>query len=324
MLVDIPRAPNEPRLVLRVTTSADMVNRPKAAIVEEMLEPMLQKRGVLPAGEAMRIAIVRVDNASGISHADKLLSQLRWNGKTAAENADLVHQFVVPDQMARKGGVEALYTMADAVAAFAPHVVIEAGADQAPFLAIERRWPAKSKFRPSYLTSGQPGDPDLEKLVSERPDALRRLFSFNTTIPTALTKFIMHHNEIFTGEKIDQFNATSAPYDAFYAAAYAIIALGDEPITGKALARSIQRIVPPGETIEVGPSGIYGATTALRQGKNIDLAGSQTSLDFNPETGDPTADFTVRCIDPKRQGTMESGLVYRARSGKLEGTLKCQ
>jgi serine/threonine protein kinase len=324
MLADIPRTANEPRLVLRATTSADMINRPKAVVVEEMLEPMLQKRGVLGAGEGMRIAIVRVDNASGISHADKLLSQLRWNGKSAAENGDLVHQFVVPDQLARKGGVEALYTMADSVAAFAPHVVIEAGADQAPFLAIERRWPAKAKFRPSYLTSGELGDPDLVKLVSERPDALRRLFNVNTTIPTALTKFIMHHNEIFTDAKIDTFNSTSAPYDAFYAAAYAIIALGDEPITGKALARSIQRLVPPGETIDVGPSGIYGATTALRQGKNIDLAGSQTSLDFNPETGDPTADFSVRCLDPKRRNMIESGLVYRAKSGKLEGSLKCQ
>lgn len=324
MLADIPRPAGEPRLVLRATVSADMINRPKAVVVEEMLEPMLQSRGVLRRNEAMRIAIVRADNASGISHADKLLSQLRWHGKSAAEHGDLVRQFVVPDQLARKGGIEALYTMADSVADFAPHVVIEAGADQAPFLAIERRWPAKSKFRPNYLTCGQLGDPNLEKLVSERPDALRRLFSINTTIPSALTKFIMHHNEIFTGEKIDAGNSTSAPYDAFYAAAYAMIALGDEPITGKALARSIRRLVPPGEPVDVGQAGIYAATQMLRQGKNIDLAGAQTTLDFNPETGDPTADISVRCIDPKQRVTVESGLVYRAKSGKLEGTLKCQ
>ena len=324
MLADIPRASGEPRLVLRTTTSAEMINRPKAAAVEAMLEPLLRGRGVVGATETMRIAIVRVDNASGISHADKLLSALRWNGKSAAENGDHVRQFVVPDELARKGGVEALYGMADAVAAFAPHVVIEAGADQGPFLAIERRWPARSKVRPSYLTSGQLGNAYLEKLVNERPDALRRLFSINTTIPPALTKFIMHHNEIFTEEKVDAFSSTSAPYDAFYAAAYAMIALGDEPITGKALARSIRRLVPPGEPIEVGQAGIYTATQMLRQGKSIDLGGTQTSLDFDPETGDPTADFSVRCIDPKRRSTLESGLVYHAKSGKFEGTMTCR
>lgn len=61
----------------------------------------------------------------------------------------------------------------------------------------------------------------------------------------------------------------------------------------------------------------------LREGKNVDLGGSQTTLDFDPETGDPTADFAVRCVDPKKQATIESGLVFSAKSGKVEGTLKC-
>jgi hypothetical protein len=252
------------------------------------------------------------------------LSLLHWNGKSAAENGDLVRQFVVPDELERRGNVEALDVMADSVSAFAPHVVIEAGADQGPFVAIERRWSPKTKFRPNYVTSGQLGDPDLEKLVTERPDALRRLFSINSTIPPAMTKFIIHHNEIFTDEKINPFNCSSAPYDAFYTAAYAIVALGDEPITGKALARSVRRLVPPGEPIDVGQAGIYKAIKLLRGGKNVDLAGSQTSLDFDPETGDPTGDFTVRCIDPKLRTTVESGVVFSAKSGKLEGASKCQ
>ena len=226
-----------------------MINHPRAAVVGGMLEPMLQARGVLRQGEGMRVAIIRSNNASGVSHADKVLSLLHWNGKSAAENGDLVRQFVVPDELERKGKTDALDVMADSVAAFAPHVVIEAGADQGPFVAIERRWLPKTKFRPNYVTSGQLGDPDLEKLVHDRPDALRRLFSINSTIPPAMTKFIMHHNEIFTDEKINPFNCSSAPYDAFYTAAYAIVALGDEPITGKGLSRSVRRLVPPGEPI---------------------------------------------------------------------------
>jgi branched-chain amino acid transport system substrate-binding protein len=322
MLVDIPHEAGEPRLVLRVTTSADMINRPKAAVLEEFLEPMLRSRNIVRGSEPMRIAIVRADNASGISHADKLLSLIRWNGKNAAENGDFVRQFVVPDELARQGGVESLYELADLVGAYAPHVVIEAGADQAPFLAIERRWPKRSKFRPHYLTSGQFSDPSLQKLIEERADAVRRLFSVNTSTPPTMTKFIMHHNEIFP-EKVDLFNSTSAPYDAFYVAAYALIALGDEPVTGKALAKAVRRLVPPGEPIDVGQAGIYTAINHLRKGKSIDLAGTLTSLDFHAETGDATVDFSVRCLDPAKRLTVESGLFYRAKTGKLEGTMKC-
>lgn len=323
MLADIPHAPNEPRLVLRATISADMINRPKAAVVEGLLEPMARARHVLRDGEPMRIAIIRVDNASGVSHADKLLSYLHWNGKSASEQGDLVRQFVVPDQYDRKNGLEALYEMADAVAQYAPHVVIEAASDQAPFVAIERRWPVRAKFRPSYVMAVQLGADNLESLIKERPDVMRRLFNVNGAIPPAMTKFMMHHNEIFTAEKVDSFSAVSAPYDAFYVAAYAIVALGDEPITGKALARSVHRLVPPGEPIDVGPAGIYKAVKLLRDGKNVDLGGSQTTLDFDPETGDPTADFAVRCVDPRKKAIIESGLVFSAKSGKLEGTLKC-
>lgn len=323
MLADIRHAPNEPRLVLRATLSAELMNRPKAATVEGLLEPLLQARHVVRAGDPIRIAIVRADNASGVSHADKLLSYLHWNGKSASEQGDLVRQFVVPDRYDRKNGIDALTEMADSVSQFAPHVVVEAGADPGPFLAIERRWPARAKFRPSYVSSSLLGDEYLETLIKERPEAMRRLFFVNATIPPAMTKFMMHHNEIFTTEKVDTFNAVSAPYDAFYVAAYAIVALGNEPITGKALARSVRKLVPPGEPIDVGPAGIYRAVKLLREGKNVDLGGAQTTLDFDPETGDPTADFAVRCVDPKKQTTIESGLVFSAKSGKVEGTLKC-
>ncbi|HRI66039.1 MAG TPA: protein kinase, partial [Polyangium sp.] len=80
MLVDIPHAPDEPRLVLRVTTSADMVSPPKAAVVESALEPMIRSRGLVRPNEPLRLALLRVDNTSGVSHSDKLFSILRWNG----------------------------------------------------------------------------------------------------------------------------------------------------------------------------------------------------------------------------------------------------
>ncbi len=44
------------------------------------------------------------------------------------------------------------------------------------------------------------------------------------------------------------------PYDAFHVFAYPAAALGDQPITGRALALAIPRLLPPGERADVGPN----------------------------------------------------------------------
>ncbi|MRG90999.1 bifunctional serine/threonine-protein kinase/ABC transporter substrate-binding protein [Polyangium spumosum] len=322
MLTDIAQAPGDPRLVLRVTTSATMSTGAKAAFLEGVLEPEIRKRpGLLRPGERLRVAIVRVDNASGVSHADKLLSVLRWNGKSAAENGDDLRQFVVEDRLT--GQSEGSFgPVIEAIGAFAPHVVFEAGSGARFLVELEQRWPKRLPFRPYYVMSGSLASDRFLALIGERPDASRRLLSVDAAVSPALAKFVVHHNEIFP-EQVTPYGATSAPYDAFYAVAYAAIALGDEPVTGRNLARAVRRLVPPGEPIEVGQGGIYPAIKALRAGKNIDLAGAQTSLDFDAETGDATVDFAVYCLDPKRRVAVDAGLVYRARTGKLEGAMRC-
>jgi len=322
-LVDIPHLPGEARLVLRVTTSADMTFRPKALFIEEILEPLLKTQGAIRPGDNMRIALVRSDNASGVSHADRMISTLHWNGKNAVENGNLIQQYVVPDELKRKDKPDSLREVADAVAGFAPHLVVDGGADAEPYLAIERQWKKATKFRPLYLTSSPLDTPALRTLVQESPDGERRIFNLNSRVTATAKKFVMHHNEIFTNDKLDAFGATTAPYDAFYTAAYAIIALGDGAITGKAMAQAIRRLVPPGEPIEVGPASIYKATKLLRDGKNVDLIGAQTSLDFNPETGDATADVVVFCLDSTTHAVIDSGVVYDASTSKLVGTMKC-
>ncbi|TKC98727.1 bifunctional serine/threonine-protein kinase/ABC transporter substrate-binding protein [Polyangium fumosum] len=323
MLTDIAHAPDDPRLVLRVTSSATMSTGAKAAFLEHVLEPEIRRRpGILRPGEPLRVAIVRVDNASGVSHADQLLSVLRWNGKSAAENGDDLRQFVVKDELAGSQTGDAVASLITSIGTFAPHVVFEAGAGAQFLVELERRWPKSLFFRPHYVMSGSLGSDDFLKLVAERPDASRRLLSVDAAMNPALAKFVVHHNEIFP-DKVTPYDSTSAPYDAFYAVAYAALALGDEPITGRGLARAVRRLVPPGEPVEVGQGGIYSAIRVLRGGKNIDLTGSQTSLDFDPETGDATVDFAVYCLDPKRRIAAESGLVYRAKTGKLEGAMRC-
>jgi hypothetical protein len=46
-----------------------------------------------------------------------------------------------------------------------------------------------------------------------------------------------------------------------------------------------------------------------------------TTLDFDLDTGEATADFDVFCATAS--GKVPSGLVYRTREQKLEGKLRC-
>ncbi|MEO7326946.1 MAG: hypothetical protein ABI193_00100, partial [Minicystis sp.] len=141
-----------------------------------------------------------------------------------------------------------------------------------------------------------------------------------------IAKFVARYNEHYT-PKVDALTATAAPYDAFYLLAYATAALGEEPITGTKLGRAIGRIVPPGVPIDVGAGGIYQALSVLRSGQNIDLQGTTTTLDFDRETGEPTADFAVFCLKGGQKGApveaVESGISFIARNGKLTGTRSC-
>jgi eukaryotic-like serine/threonine-protein kinase len=323
MLASLPHAPGQPRLAWRTTTSADMTVLPTAAVLAEVVEPEIRATpGLLRQGEPIRVALVRVSNATGVSYADLFASKLRFNGKTVAENGESFREVAVPDD-ADPGLEEGKARAAAELAAFRPHVVIEGGAADEVLLPLERTWPAEGRFRPRYLL-GPLTSPELAALTHERPEARRRVLGVDTaTSSTVMAKFVMRYNEVFS-PKVTPEGAVSAPYDAFYLLAYAAAALGDEPVTGLGLARQIARLVPPGEAIDVGPAGIHRAFYALRSGKTIDLGGTATSLDFDLETGDATADLAVYCL-PGGEGreAVPSGLVFGARSRTLEGTLRC-
>lgn len=55
--------------------------------------------------------------------------------------------------------------------------------------------------------------------------------------------------------------------------------------------------------------------------------GTTTTLDFDVETGDATADFAVFCLarpdGTRKHDSVESGLEYRAANGKFTGKLDC-
>jgi branched-chain amino acid transport system substrate-binding protein len=137
----------------------------------------------------------------------------------------------------------------------------------------------------------------------------------------------MRYDELFS-PKVTPGTAPGVAYDAFYVLAYAAYAAGDEPITGANLARGIARLVPPGAPIDVGPTHVFDAVAELRAGRNVDLKGAATRLDFDLATGETAADFAVYCLKTDEGGAafdvMESGLVFHPGGTQLDGTMKCR
>jgi hypothetical protein len=139
---------------------------------------------------------------------------------------------------------------------------------------------------------------------------------------------VLHFNETYS-PPVTREESPNNTYDAFYVAGFALLASGAAHPAGEDLARAIAaRLLPPGERIDVGPTGILPAFNALRRGAHLDIHGTTGHLAFDPATGEPSLDLTVLCPAVDSSGTAigsaESGLVYDATTGQLVGTMHCR
>jgi branched-chain amino acid transport system substrate-binding protein len=324
MLSSIPRPPGEARLVWRVSYTGPMHAAASAPLVHA-IEEQLRASHVLGAGEPMRVLFDRAANTAGIGASDAIVSSLRYNDKTVAENGERAFREVpVPDLADRDGDTGAARVVAEIVA-FRPHVVLDIAAGASMLALAEESWPRGERFRPRYIYQGALSYPEFTAAVARDPSLARRLFGIDTAVDTpAVAKFVLRHNEVFE-PKVTALEADDAPYDAFYTLAYLIVALGDAPVDGASLARAIPRL-KGGAPIDVGPAGIYAAVAALGRGENIDLRGTATSLDFDETTGDAPARFAAFCFRADPAGKLapaESGFFFDSQTGMVTGEPRC-
>jgi serine/threonine protein kinase/ABC-type branched-subunit amino acid transport system substrate-binding protein len=319
LVTRLPRTPGEPPLVWRTMFSLSDAAPAIAALLESQIEPELRKASV----PRTRIALVRPKTSGALAFSERFFDVLRFNGQSAMNNGSQYRDFVFDTEDA-DGYARGLAHLED----FAPNVVVfvdEAIAKNviAPF---ERAWPRSSPTRPRYIDALSFGDAVLEMA---RQDRSVRARMFGLTLPSTTSvnaRFTMHYNETF-GTELTRADAPSTSYDAFYLLAYASFALGDRPATGSNLARAIERLVPPGAPVDVGPSGIFDALTRLRAGDSIDVNGAGTTLDYDLSTGESPVDLSVLCVDVDREGrptgNVESGAVFSATAGRIVGNPKC-
>ena len=333
LVTTIPHPRGIPRLVWRTALSSARTSDVVALLVSQILEPQIQKTKRARAGGAalspLRVALLRPDTTAGLGFFDALFGKLRFNGRSAMENAADFRAFVLGDP----AGSEGRPRDADVVAGvlrFRPDVIVYVGQDEITrtvLAPIEDAWGSEGA-RPLYVAGNSLEGQAFFEFIGARAERRRRFFGVaapSTSI--ANVKFTMHYNEEYSSHVSIDASPASA-YDAFYVLAYAAYAVGDRPVTGVALAEAIARLVPPGKRIEVGPYQIYDAFETLRGGGNIDLEGAGSTLDFELASGDTTSDYVVLCVEAdakgRATGTKESGLVYDAHTRALTGAMRCR
>jgi hypothetical protein len=276
----------------------------------------------------MRVALIRAKNISGAPFSDSVLRALRFNGGGVLENQASFRELTYTAE--DPGAFNDLPRVEGELEAFAPHVILYTGG--APivdrvFAPLEEHWPASRGPRPRYASVAG-FTPEHAHFLAVSEERRRRWFGVTTLSATPENaRFVTHYRETFPQDSVVSLTESpNSTYDAFYLLVYAAFA-SRGPVTGESLSHGIERLLPPGESIGVGIPGIFDAVSALRRGDRIDLVGATGSLDFDPSTGDEPFDQEIICAvrDPQTnsvRGT-ESGLIYRASSGRLEGTLRC-
>jgi serine/threonine protein kinase len=316
----IPEPAGEPRLVWRSTLNVADFAAPLAHLVSDVLEPAARApRGGI--GDRPYRVAVALTKATHHPFVESLFGALRFNDRSALENGPDFRQFMYGQADAEDGDV------ADAIALFAPQVIVFA--DQSFFSRIltpvETRWGKRP--RPVYLTASGLG-PEVAPFAGRDPARRHRFYSV-TNLATTMTnaQLVLRYNSAFPAEPIERSTAPQPSYDAFYVLAYASYALGERAVSGPALSSAIERLLPPGRPVNVGPTQIFSAFQTLRTEGHIDLNGAIGSLDFDPATGEAPIDYAIVCPGVDDHGVaapgIDSGLVYDARAKKLVGSLRC-
>jgi hypothetical protein len=266
----------------------------------------------------MRVATVRPRETTYTAFAEILFGSVVFNGKSALRNDSAYRELAYnsenePVELARIAGE---------LATFRPNIVVFVGSGSL-VSAVEAALP-RDAFRPVYVTTGG-FEPELFATLAHKPEWRRRVYGVSPDWTTAgNAHFVLHYNETFS-EPIKSMSSPYVAYDAFYLLAYARYAIlpAAESPKGPTLSGAFARFVGRANVIvDVGPAGVVTALNALRRGENVDLVGTTGSLDLDPQTGEPATDLAIICTDANETGEVgvrESGLVFRARSSRLEG-----
>ncbi len=322
LITKLPQPSGLPRMVWRTTLGYDALADATAAFIEGTLAPHAA-RGNTQA----RIVLVRLAKGAESAFADRLFDKVVFNGKRAVENGGAYQEIVLPIGDATD---ERLGPVVAKIVREAPSIVvmvIDEPSANALAEAVDKQWATPKRPLPFFVAANS-STSVFDEYIGTDAARRRRVFAIDSVSSTGENAhFVFRYNGAYE-PAVSRWANPASSYDAFYMLAYASVALGSGPLDGAALARAIPRLLPPGVPTEVGPNGVLQAVSALTSGASIDLRGAASALDFNVATGEASVDLALLCPDVdgagQAAGDIESGLVYRSATGRVDGQLKCR
>jgi hypothetical protein len=269
------------------------------------LEQRIRSERSLPAGAAIRVALIGQDSPGNEAFVAALRGQLRFNDGLAAAGQGTNYLPLQTPDPAREN-VDQL-GISQQIVNFQPDVLIAAmDADFAgTYLPlVEQQWPAE-RPRPFYIVTAQNRDSRLlAALDSPGGDLHLRLSGTAPLISTTVARNREGFGARFMREYQEPPEETQSAYDAFYATAYAFAVENFERQFGAAwFAQGMEQLVA-GPPINVGPDAIRNVGGYFVESTSIDLAGSSSELAWDTSTGGLTTDATLWCLSRDANGNL--------------------
>ena len=317
-LTQLPEPVGDPRLIWRTTLRVADQRAPTAALISDVLVPMVRKRAgnVRPVKLAV---LTREGLDADIGEWIEMLEGTHGIYRTTDKNLKVF-------SMKANAG-ESDHFVIKELLDFAPDIILDwlpASAERV-VLPLELGW--RGDRRPYYI-EGSTYAPTILRFIGRDGERRRRFWAVtNVSSRRQNAELVAHHNLMFPNDRVTLTTAPQPSYDGFYMLAYAVYAAGDGDLDGWDLSKAFEKLLPPGVAIDVGPRGIFDAFRILRSGGGIDLDGSLGALDFDPRTGEAPVDYSILCCGVDRSGaasgSVESGLVYKSLEGRLVGAASC-
>jgi branched-chain amino acid transport system substrate-binding protein len=327
----ITSIPGKDGLVWR-TAPSDAIQAVPLAYLASRTETTVRMQQAIPAGYPIRVAMSVKGDAYGMGLADAVTPQLTFNGIAATANGANFLRADYPDPDTTQN-VDFASVVSEIVAQ-SPHIVIGLGTSEVVtkiLEGVEASWPTgpTSQARPHWILPDGGRQTDLTEYIGNITNAAgedlrKRIVGTVPGHDNALNDaFALRYEGEF---RVAPGTYSNNAYDAAYLLGYALIAAGQTPIDGAAIAGGLAKTVPPGVSVDVGPDGLAVGVPALQGGMSIDFNGASGPLDFDLMTGDAPADISVWCVGRDAAEDAEfidSGLYYDGQTPTLLGIDIC-
>ncbi len=312
------------------TAPSDELQSTTVALYMPTLEARVRKDKGIPDTEPLRVAMVYKGDAYGTGLFNAILPKFKFNGKSASDPANEAY-FLNRKYPNTDEAEFANYDFSadvQKIVDFKPHIAILFGANEAVVQLMGGVEKLSPSLKPYYVFGDGGIIPETLDAVTADPNLRLRV---RGTVPgtdgALFRQFLLRYNASFDASKADPQNSGgSSGYDAAYLIAYSIVAAGNVPLTGQAIAGGLKKMVPPAQLVEVGPNNINSAFATLTAGQGINFEGASGPLDFDVKTGEAVSDIQLWCAKKNDAGKFTFGYVgafYNASKKGLDGVDTC-